>query len=868
VKVEARYCDACGVKIVGDELREGEAVQMDESVFYCKDCKAKHAPAPKASAAEKPQGSGSRTGSKRISSSRRLIARRLASGRLARSKAKVPAAVTGSGEDLRKAPLKPSGEPLPKGDSDKKNKKKGDERARVRDRLAVAKKKASSIAIAVPKVEGEIKKAAPPAAAPGDAPAAPKKAKKKKKKKAKKDGARDGAKAEKKAGAEAPLEPGKSEASGPATSEPETAKEKPAASKAEESAPATSKAEEAPGKKDSAPAASETVAASDVDGKVDGKGAGKSDAKPAASESEVAAKATKPAGSEPEDILEIISEDEKETASKATVVAKKTRKDDSGEGVAAKKKTRKDGDGDGDEDDDRDSKKKTVADRTTGVADKATRPDTRDAKGKKKSPSSDDAAEDDARATRGTKPRPKKTTLGKRTASGAGVETAEAPKKPALPLVPLLAIGAMVLLLLGVLGFMAVNPTPPPKVAERDPKDYIDDMKRFVESKAGDPDEVAARWRGISDAIPDGEAHNEALQEAGTAHGALDHDAKAAWDDTSGRVERMMSSQPGEFDAALAELGKFPPKLRASQIWSQKGTPRIAEILKRRAAWREGDALLREAKHSWETDKDADVVAGLFAAYSEEHKQTDEGKAIAEEFKKLTADAVNRGLEASSAKNAKDREAREGELWKKACADRQKLVDAAGSKEQKELGADKFEWQVRPDMLNREPIKDAYFLSGGTLTIKNSSSDPIYLGKNKRDWNHVTIEFKIKVKKGTKAWFLGKVVGIVAPGQGHVSDYGWDKLPICNCTGESDKKPHFFQGIPEDEWVTLQYRYLGKEYDVVVDGKDVFKTRVQEGRGGAAGGFGFMVSSGSVEIKDVKARVISRRAPSGEDSEE
>ena len=41
MRVEARYCDHCGIKIVMDDLSSGEAIELDDSVFHCKECKEK-----------------------------------------------------------------------------------------------------------------------------------------------------------------------------------------------------------------------------------------------------------------------------------------------------------------------------------------------------------------------------------------------------------------------------------------------------------------------------------------------------------------------------------------------------------------------------------------------------------------------------------------------------------------------------------------------------------------------------------------------------------------------------------------------------------------------------------------------------------
>ena len=59
------------------------------------------------------------------------------------------------------------------------------------------------------------------------------------------------------------------------------------------------------------------------------------------------------------------------------------------------------------------------------------------------------------------------------------------------------------------------------------------------------------------------------------------------------------------------------------------------------------------------------------------------------------------------------------------------------------LGKDVFEWQVRPDMVANHPLKDAFVISNGTLTIKNDDAKPIFLGKGKRDWEDFIVEFKI-----------------------------------------------------------------------------------------------------------------------------
>ena len=42
MRVESRYCDDCGVKIPLDDLSDGSAVEVEESVFYCRECRPKH----------------------------------------------------------------------------------------------------------------------------------------------------------------------------------------------------------------------------------------------------------------------------------------------------------------------------------------------------------------------------------------------------------------------------------------------------------------------------------------------------------------------------------------------------------------------------------------------------------------------------------------------------------------------------------------------------------------------------------------------------------------------------------------------------------------------------------------------------------
>ncbi len=163
---------------------------------------------------------------------------------------------------------------------------------------------------------------------------------------------------------------------------------------------------------------------------------------------------------------------------------------------------------------------------------------------------------------------------------------------------------------------------------------------------------------------------------------------------------------------------------------------------------------------------------------------------------------------------------------------------------------------------NTPPLKDEFQIKDGKLTIKNGQSEAIYFGKNKRDWVQFTVEFKVRVAKGTKAWFLGKISGGEQKGQ-----FSWDKLPLSeSSTSEKDDQPHFFRGVKDDTWTTVCVRFIGKDYDVIVDGTP-YKVRVQDARGGVAGGFGFLVGKGQVEIEGVKARVVSRKGGGGDGEE-
>ena len=105
-----------------------------------------------------------------------------------------------------------------------------------------------------------------------------------------------------------------------------------------------------------------------------------------------------------------------------------------------------------------------------------------------------------------------------------------------------------------------------------------------------------------------------------------------------------------------------------------------------------------------------------------------------------------------------------------------------------------------------------------------------------------------------------------------VSGYEYDKLALCNSATDADKKPHLFQGIPDDQWVRLKYRCLGGKgdvYDVVVDGKErVPLPYTDRRRYVTSGGFAFLVGKGQVEIEELKAKVVSRKWDAGGGSDD
>ncbi len=787
MKVESRYCDACGVKIALDDLREGEAVQLEESVFHCKECKAKlgsdkkkteekaAGEAESPSAAKKPddappaEGDAKAKRPKRVSSSRRLIARRLASGRLARTKAKVPPALTASGDENGSLP----------------DKKKLEDRARVRAKLdgEKRKKKPAEAEAEAEKKEDEKEPAAAgsePAPSEATAEKPKKKKKKKKKKKAKKDKAVEAAKA-----SEAP------ETSSAPKSEPEVAKPEVAEKGAESEA---KKSEDEP-----APAAEED------DKKT------KKKAAPAAKDESSA-----PADSKLDE-LEEIPED-----------------------AAVEKGDKKKG---------REKVAEKAAEKTDEVG---------------------------TRSGAKLKTASRNRIPGKRVGSKTAVDAAQAdpgelPKKPGLPIVPLVAIGVFVLGLVGVFALWPQKRDTDSKVAKVDSGKLVDDLRDIANTQHPEPDELVARWQGLGDAI-DGDAKNDCATEAGKAREHFEQEARSKLDDAKAKIDRALSGQSGDFDAALKALSDFPVNLRASAAWIKDGAPRQDELLRRRDAFVAGTALLKEAKRVWDSDHDAEAIQGIYAAFPDDYRTTEEGKSIADEFSKLLSDAAHVAIGAASDKARAEREKKDAENFEKSCAKRARVVAESEGNFRMELddkpGAALFDWQVRPDMVDREKLpNDAIRCVGGHLVLKNEESTPLYLAKNKRDWSHFVVEFKIKVAKGTKAYFLGKVHG----GENH-GGYTWDELPISRaaCKAAADNnRPHMFTGVEDDTPTTIQFRLVGKDWDVIVNGKDVFRLPPECCRlaKNPVGGFGFKCDRGSIEIESVKAKVFGRLNASGEEED-
>lgn len=905
MRVEARYCDHCGIKIALDDLSSGDAIQLEDSVFHCKECKEKLGSKAKADepAAKK------KAENKALTSSRRLLTRRIQSGRLSRSKAKVPAALTASSDGADKAGA---------GEGDKK--KAAADRAKTRDKLE--KKKAS--ASGTGKADSpEGKKAKGEEGRSEEGPA--KKDKKKKKKKKAKDGSAVGAATAEKGVAEKGLaEKGVAEK---APDETSAKKRTDAGDKAGKGDKASKVDAAAPEAKAEAP--SEAVAsapaekaeksepaekASEGDEKVGKAAVADAPAESKATRSEKVARAEKAdaspdilkadsppssltesppedTGSSVEDIVSSVGDDlaeaeaeevkakkgdKAEKAESATGAVAKTKKhekpakDEAKKAKADKKDAGKDDEGEGEA---AEAKGKSIGTPSakTKLAAGDKKKDKDDAgdetsaskkKDKKKSGGGTALAEDESaeRKKTDTKSRTKK-------ALGSATVAAEKPAKKGLPVLPLVGVLVLVLALVGVAAGLSGGG---PKIEPFDRTKLFDDLKRYADDHPNDREEVVARWEGLRDAV-DGELIEKINGEISQLEQRFQTQARSAVDELDGKVTAALKSK--DFDAALGAIAAFPPRFRGSPDWQRRGATLQADVLKRRAAFEDGSALLKAAKESWEKDKDADVLSGLFAAFPTEYRETEEGRAIAMELKGLCDTAMDEQITSAGQKADQKALEREEAKYKKFAAERQKLEDAANAPEEYELSkgggspGGGFEWQIRDayDQMH-EPIKGAYVFGDRKLTITNErGSNPILIGKNKRDWNNFTIEFKIKVKKGTQVWFLGRIFGSERTGfEGH-----YDKLTLCNSAADSDKKPHFFTGIAEDQWVRLKYRCLGKgEYDVVVDGKDVYKCRVQTGGGGQTGGFAFMVAKGQVEIEDLKAKVISRKWDATASSEE
>lgn len=205
--------------------------------------------------------------------------------------------------------------------------------------------------------------------------------------------------------------------------------------------------------------------------------------------------------------------------------------------------------------------------------------------------------------------------------------------------------------------------------------------------------------------------------------------------------------------------------------------------------------------------------------------------------------------------------------WTSVCREHQEFLDghAANSPEESQLeGDDLFPWQVRPDMVRPyqgPPLTEAIRLENGKLTLTNPSDRPLYLASGRSDWSVFSVKFQVRVAKGTRVWFLGKVYKLEdwAPDE----PWGWDRIPLCNANEFAGHEPFFFEGIPQGEWVSIEYRCFGTVYDCIVGG-NIYKLRFKENHGGSCGGFGFMVDGkGSVEIKDVRSHVFCYRDEQG-----
>jgi hypothetical protein len=324
----------------------------------------------------------------------------------------------------------------------------------------------------------------------------------------------------------------------------------------------------------------------------------------------------------------------------------------------------------------------------------------------------------------------------------------------------------------------------------------------------------------------------------------------------NGKIDRALASQ--DFDAALKAIADYPASLRASSYWIQQGPPREAELVRRRVAYCTGKALLAEA-HRMKDNKAA--VEGLFAAFPDEYRQMDEGKAIAQDFVNLIAQGTQNQIDITIQEAKKRREEAETANYTRSCEKRAKIVAESEGDFHKELGDDLFEWQVYPGLMTGTAPKDAINLVNGKLVLKNEGEGRVYIGKNKRDWTHLVVELKIKVSKGAKAFFCGQVR--TRSGSDH--DYDWDMVPITgNAVTEKDRgRPHGFQGVPEETTVTLQYRFIGKSWDVVVNGKDVFLIGTPSTS--PVGGFGLECTKGTIEVEEVKSKVLGRRTANGDE---
>ncbi len=907
MKVEARYCDACGVRIAPDDLREGEAVQLDESVFYCKDCKAKHEkPAAPAQTDEAAKGRA-RPSSKRLSSSRRLITRRLASGRLARSKSKLPPALTTSGESPKKERLEAT-ERLEQAP----DKKKREERAKVRAKIEQEKKTTKAAgAVAPAKAAPAPEKAAvapektsaPAEASTGEAPKKKKKKKKKKTKKAKAAAPADAEKAgEKKPDAEK-AEEKKSDAGKADESKPEAIKaaadgsgeEKPAdgrasgeearASEAQEKTPEGKPTEKETAREERAPEKGETKKESAEKAVAEKVVAEKGETKKESAEKAVAEKAVA-AKTEPEpssaasktEGSEAVSESEDEKPTKKAadtgteVAEKKPTRGDRGAGSPPAKKTKRPS-GEEEEvldeleeisedapakDKKKDAPEKAEKPEKTEKPEKAEKPEKEKKKRSGEQPARASSDDGEAATEKGKLKTASKTRSAKRLGSKAAVEAAQAdpdeiPKKPKLPMVPIMALGGLVLALVVAVPFLLPKKDDKPvQVAKRDPEELLNDLRSYAQ-QCPDPDEVSARWEGMRDAI-DESKKGDCDNEAQAARARLDTAAKGKLDDLNQKIDQALQAK--DFDGALKAIADYPAALRASRVWRDEGPSREAELVRRRDAYVMGQALLAEAKRVWEADHSKDALDGLYAAFPDEYRSTAEGKAVADELQNRISEATHAEIAESGTKAAVERTKNAEANYEKSCANRARTVADAQGDFHPELGTDLFDWQVRPDLLNHAPLGENVKVVNGKLVMKNDEGENLYLGKSSRSWSHFVIEFKIKVSKGTKAWFLGKV-------SAREHDLpSWDEIPI-TASAVKAKGPHVFQGIPDDTEVTLQFRYIKKSWDVVVNGKDVYLITV--GSANPVGGFGFECDKGTIEISDVRAKVLGRKTASGEE---